>query len=100
MSEMANWRMAAKVVRQVAAVFFSKEKTTFVHEPHHQQNEMTRKEKELRQRLAVLFQQLELYNRYPEEFEKPLGKSGTEEWLNRVLDEIKLIKDALGDSKK
>ncbi|MBK9013728.1 MAG: hypothetical protein IPM82_06370 [Saprospiraceae bacterium] len=52
---------------------------------------MAHKEKELRQRLAVLFKQLEMYNRYPDEFLKPLGKSGIQAWLDDVLDEINEI---------
>ncbi len=53
---------------------------------------MTQQEKDLRQRLALLFKQLELYNRYPDEFLKPLGKSGVQAWLDDVLDEINEIK--------
>lgn len=47
---------------------------------------MTDFEKKLRQRLALLFQQIELYRRYPEEFEKALGYKGSEDWLNQALD--------------
>jgi len=56
---------------------------------------MTQKEKELRQRLAMLFKQLEMYNRYPDEFLKPLGKSGVQGWLDEVLDEINEINNQL-----
>jgi hypothetical protein len=49
---------------------------------------MTNREKQLRQRLALLFQQLELYRRYPEDFHKALGIKGTAEWLNLTLDEV------------
>lgn len=56
---------------------------------------MNQKEKELRQRLAVLFKQLELYNRFPEEFIKPLGKTGVQLRLDEVLDEINLINKIL-----
>lgn len=59
------------------------------------QTEMDQKEKELRQRLALLFKQLELYNRFPEEFIKPLGKIGVQLWLDEVLDEINLINEML-----
>ena len=58
---------------------------------------MTQKEKDLRQRLALLFKQLELYNRYPDEFLKPLGKSGVQAWLDDVLDEIKEINNQLNN---
>ncbi|MCB0519937.1 MAG: hypothetical protein H6577_20265 [Lewinellaceae bacterium] len=49
---------------------------------------MTDKEKQLRQLLALYYQQIELFRRYPEEFEKALGKKGTEEWLDRTLDKV------------
>ncbi|MCF8245828.1 MAG: hypothetical protein K9J37_06610 [Saprospiraceae bacterium] len=58
---------------------------------------MTQKEKELRQRLAVLFKQLEMYTRYPEEFLKPLGKYGVQAWLDEVLDEINEINNQLNN---
>lgn len=61
------------------------------------QTEMTQKDKELRQRLAVLFKQLEMYNQYPEEFLKPLGKSGVQAWLDEVLDEINEINNQLNN---
>ena len=49
---------------------------------------MTNKEKRLRQRLEILYQQLELYRRHPEDFHTALGIKGTAEWLNRTLDEV------------
>ncbi|MEZ4933496.1 MAG: hypothetical protein R2788_15420 [Saprospiraceae bacterium] len=57
-------------------------------------------EKQLKQRLSILFQQLELYRRYPEDFEKALGKRGIEEWLNEVLDEINETNQKLNNIKK
>ncbi len=56
---------------------------------------MTDREKQLRLRLALLYQQIELFRRYPEDFEKALGKKGTEEWLNRTLDQIIQIRKEL-----
>ena len=56
---------------------------------------MNQKEKDLRQRLDLLFKQLELYHRYPEEFIKPLGNTGVQEWLDGVLDEINWINKQL-----
>jgi hypothetical protein len=53
---------------------------------------MTNKEKQLRQRLALIYQQIELLRRYPEEFQKALGKKGTDEWLDRTLDEANDIR--------
>lgn len=59
------------------------------------QTEMTQEEKELRQRLELLFKQLDVYNRFPEEFIKPLGKSGAQAWMDEVLDEINKIMNKL-----
>jgi len=59
-----------------------------------QQNEpkLTNREKQLRQKLAIIYQQIELLRRYPEEFEKALGKKGIEEWLDKTLDEANEIR--------
>ncbi len=44
-------------------------------------------EKEIRQRLAILNQQLDIINLYPEDFLKIEGAKGLEERINRILDE-------------
>ncbi|MBK8568223.1 MAG: hypothetical protein IPN76_34195 [Saprospiraceae bacterium] len=61
----------------------------------HKQNAMTSREKRLQQRLALIYQQIELLRRYPEEFHKALGIQGTVEWLNERLDEINDIRKKL-----
>ena len=43
--------------------------------------------KEIRQRLAILNQQLDLINLYPEDFLQKEGHSGLEKRVNRILDE-------------
>lgn len=44
-------------------------------------------EKEIRQRLAILNQQLDIINLYPEDFIKREGEKGLQERINRILDE-------------
>ncbi len=52
---------------------------------------MSEKGKQLYMRLNLLTKQLEVYRRYPEEFEKVLGRLGTQQWLDSVLDEMNYI---------
>lgn len=51
---------------------------------------MTEKEY-YRRRFVLLKQQLELIEQYPEWFDKTLGKKGTEDFINSVLDEMIII---------
>ena len=60
---------------------------------------MTEREKQLRQLLALYYQQIELFRRYPADFEKALGKKGTEEWLDRTLDKVVRIRKELEELK-
>jgi hypothetical protein len=64
--------------------FFSKN-TYFCNENSINKPAMT--EKEIRQRLAILNQQLDIINLYPEDFIKIEGVKGLEERINRILDE-------------
>lgn len=51
--------------------------------------------RQLKNRLKVLFQQLELMNRYPESFLENIGKRGIENTIDDILDEINEINRAL-----
>ena len=53
------------------------------------------KRKDLQNREKMLFKQLEVMNLLKEEFFEKLGKTGYEERLNEILDEINLIKKLL-----
>jgi hypothetical protein len=49
---------------------------------------MSERGKRLKMRLELLTKQLEVYRRYPEEYEKALGMKGIQQWLDDVLDEM------------
>ena len=53
------------------------------------------KRKDLQNREKMLFKQLEVMNLLKEEFFEKLGKTGYEERINEILDEINLIKKLL-----
>mgnify|MGYP000527744403 CR=1 FL=1 len=46
-------------------------------------------------RLTILFQQLEMIQLYPDSFHENLGKRGTKEFIDEILDEINLHRQAL-----
>lgn len=46
-------------------------------------------------RLTILFQQLEMIRLYPDSFHENLGKRGTKEFIDEILDEINLHRQAL-----
>ena len=51
--------------------------------------------KQLKNRLKILFQQLELMNLYPDNFQDNLGKRGIQNYIDDILDEINEISDLL-----
>ena len=51
--------------------------------------------KQLKNRLKILFQQLELMNIYPDNFQDKLGKRGIQNYIDDILDEINEINDLL-----
>ena len=54
-------------------------------------------EKNLRNRLNILFQQLDLINLYPDEYLEKYGVKGGEENLNNILDEMIDIQNQLSE---
>lgn len=52
-------------------------------------------DKERKQRIKLLKDQLTLINRYTEEFLQRLGKKGVEHFVNEILDEINFHKEHL-----
>jgi len=46
------------------------------------------RERTLRNRLKILYQQLDLINLYPDDFIEALGEKGIEDYINETLDEI------------
>lgn len=51
--------------------------------------------KEFENRLKILFDRLEIYRLFPEEFREKFGVKGGQEEINRTLDEIIFIKRQL-----
>jgi hypothetical protein len=51
-------------------------------------------------RLDSLFQQLDVINLYQAEFFEKLGRRGTEEYRNMILDEIITLKKFIKDAKE
>ena len=51
--------------------------------------------KERKQRLKVLKDQLTLINLYTDEFLERLGRRGLEQYINEILDEMNFHKDQL-----
>ena len=54
-------------------------------------------QKQALQRLKILKQQLTLTILYPKAFLKQLGKDGTDEFINNILDEMNVIYKYLKD---